>query len=102
MECENSTAFEADSPAIKRPEKFSRTAACNTKYDFKWCNKCPVKALSSQPNFLCVFFFSGEFNCAHQSEADIKRHILTNTHQDKSLSLRQLLFYNTISEQEFS
>jgi hypothetical protein len=36
--------------------KLSRAAACNTKFDSKWCSKYSVKASSSQTNFLSVFF----------------------------------------------
>jgi hypothetical protein len=39
--------------------KLSRAAACNTKFDSKWCSKYSVKASSSQTNFLSVFFSLG-------------------------------------------
>ena len=55
-----------------------------------------MKASSSEPNFLDVFF-SQEFSCAHQDEADIKWHILTKTPKDKFSSLRQQpLFHKTM------
>jgi hypothetical protein len=58
----------------------------NIKFDSKWCIKYPLKASSSQTNFLCVVC-SWEFSCVHQGEADVKRHILTKTHKDKASSL---------------
>ena len=48
-----------------------------------------MRASSSQTNFLCVVCFREYSNCAHQGEADVKRHILTKTHKDKASSLRQ-------------
>jgi hypothetical protein len=45
---------------------------------------------------LCVVC-SREFSCAHQGEADIKRHILTKTHKDKSSSLLLTMFCKTMN-----
>ena len=50
---EPSTMGEADIPAKKQPKKLSWAAACNTKFDSKWCSKYPAT------NFLCCGLFSG-------------------------------------------
>jgi hypothetical protein len=39
-----------------------------------------------------------EFSCAHQGEADIKRHTLTKTHKDKPSSLRQQPTINVVPQ----
>ena len=79
---------EADSPTKSDHKEPSGATAYNTTYDSKWCSKYQVKAWSSQTNFSCVVCFR-EFSCAHQGEADVKRHILTTTHKDKASSLRK-------------
>jgi hypothetical protein len=58
-----------------------------------------VKTPSSQANFLCVVC-SQEFSCAHQGEADIKRHILTKAHTDKPRSLRQQTTINVVPQND--
>jgi hypothetical protein len=58
-----------------------------------------VKGPSSQTSCLCVVC-SQEFSCAHQGEADIKRHILTKTHKNKPSSLRQQPTINIVPQND--
>jgi hypothetical protein len=43
---------------------------------------------------------SREFNCAHQSEADIKRQLLTNIQKDNASSLRQQPTLNFVPQND--
>ena len=54
MEREHLTAGESGCPAKSGPKKLGRAAAYNTRYDFEWCSKYPVKASSSQTYFAYV------------------------------------------------
>jgi hypothetical protein len=53
-------------------------------------NFCP------EQTFVCF----QEFNCAHQGEAGVKRHILTKTHKDKASSLRQQHTLNFVPQND--
>jgi hypothetical protein len=94
MECEYSSAGEADSLTKNGPKSAAELLHIVQ-------NLIPNGVSNIQRMFQAlkqtVYVFSQEFSCAHQGEADIKRHVLNKVHNNRPSSPRQQpLFHKTI------